>query len=503
VRRTAIISALALTLSLGGTASALPSATHTTAGSAAVQPVELPVLSSENVTYHGTIPLDVPGVGGEVVVREDLGGRKLFYMTGQRGLSIYDVSEPAAPVRIGHVFFPHSQNEDLKVSDDGTRAVIAADGRLAAPIAPATTGIHVVDTTDPTAPRLAGSTNRQVNLLATGEDRPELTGRVEHTAECADADCEWIYGANSGVIYDATDPGNITDAGHWTDGYRDATELPDRAAHALNRDESGLVISDSMGGLARLVLDPVGVIDPDATPDNPTLLTTGMASAADNGIQHNNVRVDPLAWESRDPDAEVETVDVSGIERDERYHVSVVDERPVLRPGELMLGNTETNLNTGCTNAGGLSTWSMVNFDHGAEMVQLEVFRPFNGNWVDEGRPAANALGCSGHWFTVSDDIVAASWYEHGVRFFTVDRQVGTLAEIGWFQPVGTESGAAYWVDDEYVYSVDYARGIDILSFDRDPDLRPSASELHASWLANAGRVGTTAALERLLCTLE
>jgi hypothetical protein len=168
---------------------------------------------------------------------------------------------------------------------------------------------------------------------------------------------------------------------------------------------------------------------------------------------------------------------------------------------ELLVGNSESNLNNNCTNAGGLSTWSMANFDKGAPMQQLEVFRPLNGTWAD-GSPAVNGLGCSGHWFTESKGIVAASWYEHGVHFFKVDKTVGTIQEVGYFQPAVTEAGAAYWIDDTYVYNVDYARGIDIISFDRDAAPAPQA-ELDAAWLANLGKVGSFAQAERLACRLS
>jgi hypothetical protein len=174
-----------------------------------------------------------------------------------------------------------------------------------------------------------------------------------------------------------------------------------------------------------------------------------------------------------------------------------------MRPGELVLGNSESNINPQCSAPGGFSTWSVVNFEKKtdptvSEIVQLEVFRPLNGTWAD-GNPAVNALGCSGHWFTENDGLVAASWYEHGVRFLEVDPTFGTIREVGYFQPAVTEAGAAYWVDDEFVYAVDYGRGIDILSFDRGA-AEPSQAELDASWLANLGIEGEAANQERFIC---
>ena len=432
-------------------------------------------VSSDNVTYHGTIPIDSPGVGGDVVSHKN--GKKYFYATGLKGLSIYDISNPAIPVLASFTPFPHSQNEDLKVSDDGTRAVISADGSLLVPVAPATTGVHVFDTSNPALPAtLLASSNPKV--LGAGTGSPPSG---EHTAECAEATCTIIYGS-SGRIYDASKR-EITEIGRWNVVNGQAIS----GRHALNRDASGLVVSDSQ---PRLVLDPR--TDPKA----PVVLTSGSRSTQDGKLQHNNVRTDPEQWVPRADDDPVVTQTVTPNPRS----VSVTNDRPVMRPGELLIGNAESNLNPGCNNAGGLSTWNMANFDKGAPMQQLEVFRPLNGTWAD-GSPAVNALGCSGHWFTESAGVVAASWYEHGVRFFKVDKTVGTITEVGYFQPVATEAGAAYWIDDKYVYSVDYARGIDILSFDRAKAPAPQA-ELDASWLANLGRVGSLATAERLLCKL-
>ena len=434
-------------------------------------------ISSDNVTYVGTIPLDSPGIGGEVVNHKN--GKRYFYASGVKGLSIYDISDPALPLPVSFTPFPHSQNEDLKVSDDGTRSVISADGSLLVPIMPATTGITLFDTTDPANPKMIGSTSPLLNGSGAG------VGVSEHTAECADAACNVIYG-RTGRIYDARQLPVIKEMSQrWN--IVPETGKPTTQAHALNRDDSGLIVADTT---PRLVLDP------SADPLNPRVLATGPVSRDDSRLQHNNVRTDVAQWSPRAPDDPVERSLITPNPRS----VSVTDERPVLRPGELLIGNSESNLNRNCSNAGGLSTWSMANFDQGAPLEQLEVFRPLNGTWLD-GSPAVNGLGCSGHWFTERGGIVAASWYEHGVRFFSVDKASGALAEVGYFQPGATEAGAAYWIDDEYVYSVDYARGIDILKFDR-ADAPATQAELDASWLANLGRVGSLASKERFICAL-
>ena len=473
----ASLAAVALTVAV------LPGATAA-ADAAAVPPVPGQAITTGNVTFHGTIPIDAPGVGGEVVVRDDLGGKKFFYVTGAYGLSIYDVTEPLAPELSGHLAFPHSQNEDLKVSDDGTRAVLAADGSL--PFSPnyVTTGVHIVDTTDVTNPVLVGSTSTLVRGDGAG------TGASEHTVACADATCDFLYGSTTGNIYDATDPAAITVVGKWNID-KDGNPVPSR--HALNRDASGLLISDSS---PRLVLDTTGVIDPEATPAKPVVLSQGERAEQDPRLQHNSIRPGAAAWRPRGAGDPVQTVTVEPLARSK----SVTNQRPVLRPGELFIGVSESNLNTGCTNGGGLSTWSMANFDRGAPLQQLEVFQPLQGTYVD-GNPAANVGGCSAHWFTENDGIVAGAWYEHGVRFFDIDATVGTIEEIGYFQPVVGIASAAYWIDETTVYSVDNLRGIDILSFDRGAP-RPSQQELTESWLAMVGKVDPVAAADRLLCRL-
>ena len=436
---------------------------------------DVPPLTSSNVTYHGTIPLDSPGVGGEVVNHRN--GKRYFYASGLKGFSIFDITMPNVPVLVSFTPFAHAQNEDLKVSDDGTRTVIAADGSLLVPVNPVTTGITIFDTSDPLLPKLIGSTSARLNGTGTA------AGTSEHTAECADPGCTVIYG-RTGRIYDARNLPVITDTGtRWN--IVPSTGEATTQAHALNRDDTGLIVADTT---PRLVLDPR------EDPLNPKVLAAGPRSSADNRLQHNNVRTDPAEWQPRTTAVEMRTVTPSA------RSISVTDERPVMAPGELLIGNSESNLNNSCDRAGGLSTWSMVDFDKGAQLQQLEVFRPLSGTWVD-GSPRVNALGCSGHWFTENDGIVAASWYEHGVRFFDIDKTVGTIAEVGYFQPVATEAGAAYWIDDTYVYSVDYARGIDILSFDRTAP-RPTQPELDAAWLRNLGRTGALASAERLNCRI-
>jgi hypothetical protein len=487
--------AMLMVMALAGPAPALdlgqPMKVLTSTGSGLLD-LSADVIQSDNVTYHGTIPIDSPGVGGEVVVREDL-ERTFFYATGLKGLSIYDISDPALPLLVSTFPFPHAQNEDVRTSADGTLVMISADGSFLVPVNPATTGITLIDVTEVTAPEIVASSNNVVMGRGTG------TGIAEHTAECAVDDCSVIYG-RTGRIYEVDfDEGTVIPRPNRWNAFDDPVTGEERMTtqiHALDRDESGLVIADST---PRLVLDPLAQFDPESTPEVPSVISVGERPDEDPRLQHNNRRARSLEWVERNPDGFATDVETRTVDERTRA-ISIVDERPVMKAGELLIGNSESNLNTGCTNAGGLTTWSMIDFDKGAPMQPLEVFRPLSGTFLD-GSPAVNALGCSGHWFTVRDDVVTASWYEHGVRFFDVDPEIGTIDEIGFFQPVATEAGAAYWVDDEFVYNVDYLRGIDIISFDRDAPTPPQA-QIDAAWMANLGTVGAFAEAERWFCRL-
>jgi hypothetical protein len=221
--RLPLLLALLLVMALAGPAPALVPDLQARGGGTAVDLVDMSaqVLTSDNVTYHATIPIDSPGVGGEVVVREDL-DTTLFYATGAKGLSIYDVTDPALPLLLSTFPFPHAQNEDVRTSADGTIVMIAADGAILVPLAPHSTGITLIDVTDPMLPTVVASSNDLVM------GRGAATGTSEHTAECAVDDCSVIYG-RTGRIYEADlEAGTVTPIERRWTGTTPASSSPTR-----------------------------------------------------------------------------------------------------------------------------------------------------------------------------------------------------------------------------------------------------------------------------------
>ncbi len=417
--------------------------------------------TSDNVSWVAHLPGTEQGVSGRVI---KVGEQTRFYTTGAKGLFIFDVTSPASPKQLGFLALPHVQNEDVSVSADGSRVVIGADGGLLVPLMLGT-GIHVIDTSNPTAPKKVG-----------------FHADSNHTASCADPACNFVYGS-SGNTYDLTDPAAPKKV---TPGWKDfiASSASNKVvkltqgAHDLSMDDSGLVSADTV---------PRVILDPRTDPTRPQVVTTGAVPASKRlAYQHNSERPDALAWTPRDP-------------------LSPDYNDATLRPGEMLIGNGETNLQARCNGStnGPIATWDMRNFDQGGTMAPLEVFRPMvNGNYMDSN-PAINALGCSGHYFDERNGILAAAWFEHGVRFISVDKTNGKLQEVGWWQPVVTSAGAAYWIDDEYVYVTDYVRGVDILKFNRGVT-PPAPEEAAPSWLAKVDAASADlASREQYYCRLN
>jgi len=384
---------------------------------------------SPNVSWGGAIPIDLPGIGAKVV---QVGAQRRFYVTGLRGLSIYDVTNPAIPLPLGHLELPHFENEAVSVAADGSVAFVSSD------VSPQT---YVIDTTIPQVPRIA-------SIIPDGT----------HTLACANPGCTVVY-ASDRWAYDVSDRANPREIGGWGGG-----------GHAANLDAGGFVVSD--GGLQ--------VFDPRKNPKNPKLLTSAASTGRRGAFSwgHNNIRPDAQKWRPRKPG----------------------DKGKVLRPGELLLTGGETLTTVNCPGGSGISSWSMVDFEKGKRLQPLDSFFPRKGTYAD-GNPAANALGCSSHWFDYRNGVVAAGWYENGIRFFRVDQRTGDISEVGWFQPVNTEAWAAYWIDDETVYTLDAVRGIDILTFSRDRKA-PTQSQSDASWALPAHRPLTfVTQRERMLCS--
>lgn len=414
------------------------------------------VITSPNIDYVMYVPLDVPAVSGAL---REVNGRRLFYVWGMKGLAIYDVEQPELPLRLGYAPLPASQGEDLQVSADGKRAIVVADGGSSTPI-PVNTGLHVLDTSDPANPRVVAS----------------LSSGLNHAAHCADDACEFVYG-NRGSIYHVprtlTGPDDIRVVGNWLTVAGQGGGPS--SAHALHRtthaDGRQIMITDST---PRVILDVTN-------PESPVVLARsrrGDHTAIDGALQHNNVRPDAERWEPRDP------LDPGPTYRAANGLQQIPGQ---LRPGELLIAGSETNQTVQCPAAPGkLTTWSLANFDRGAEPRPLATLSPRSSLTFENGDPPANVQGCSSHWFDVIEDpaetapdgqyLLSAGWYEHGVRVIAVDPVEYGLKIVGYAQLAMGSAASAYWIPEarggtqgvRYIYAPDYRRGLHVLRYRPD-----------------------------------
>ncbi|MGH2710985.1 MAG: hypothetical protein ACRDH9_07275 [Actinomycetota bacterium] len=407
---------------------------------------------SSNITYFATLAFESPAVSARVV---KLGAQKRLYVSTVKGLSVYDVTDPTLPLLLGAVDFYNWENEDIAVSADG-RWVLSSEfqGFLYTHIFEAIT--------------LPGGL---VSLVLRGT----MPLNAAHTIECIDPACDWAYGSE-GQIYDFRDKANPKSAGSW----------PGNGHHVTVEPGTGLVWTDTT---------PIRVLDVSDDPKAPIVIAESDRTSMNQkktAYQHNNLRPFPTDYNPR-----LTPEDIAD---------------PNLRPGEILLGEGETNFGPSCgSGSGPFATYDLSNFDQpGAKPFKVvDVFRPINGDYDGgDGDPAVNAMGCSGHWFDISPAsthekiITSNGWYDHGTRVFEIDGKTAKIKQLGYFQPVVGEASASYWIDDETIYTVDYARGIDILQFDADAPT-PTRTQFDASWLAKLHNYDPVADYAQWFCRTE
>ena len=377
--------------------------------------------TSAGVSYLRTI--SEPGI---VSARAE---GNLLYVSALSGVSIYDVSDPRNPARIGRVELPNAQNEDVDVgngimliSDDpyGGRGVL-----------------HVVDVRDPRHPRvLSRYSTWAPGLLTDLIPPPRRRGGIGHTATCIQ-DCRWAWLAGSphGVeVVDLRDPRRPRFAGRLP--VRHAAGL--YGTHDVQLDASGLAwVAGSAGTAAYDVTDP----------SRPRLRfhtdRRGGVGPWNDLIHHNSLRVSART-----------------------------------------LLVTEEDLRPGCRRAGTFQTWRI-----GAGRRA----RPLNRFGVE--RDGGARLLCSAHYFEHHDGLVAAGFFEQGVRLLRVD-DPRHITQVGYYiaEPAMVW-GAMYARTDparEVVYVLDHAKGIDVIELDRaglSPVRRPARPRLRRSQLDVAGLV--------------
>src|SRR3954451_22548094 len=365
-------------------------------------------VSSDNVEYLGSIKQDVGMTTGAKVV-----GNRL-YVTSGKNISIYDISKPETPVALGSMKV-NTAWENEEVPTNGKVLAVASDfySLTSSCLSQMTvTGcIQFFDVRDPSNIREVGS-----------------VPVPNHTAECV-LDCQYFYG-KAGTIVDArgildgTPPKVI---GNWITELR-GQGVDSKSCHHMRELRPGVLIT---------ACRPFAVITVNAedaqgaSPEHPKVLYTGQSDAF----------VHSARWPRQGHD-------------------------------KFVLIGGETNFTGRCNGKNGeFRTYSAEGVNDGTSHPfagPLAHLQPAGNGTYTDGKPVANHLGCSVHWFQEhktfkNGGLVALSEYEDGVRFLHITRD-GQIKEQVFFAPLGGSSSSPKWATSgDVVYSLDYDRGIDII----------------------------------------
>jgi hypothetical protein len=334
---------------------------------------------------------------------------KYLYTTSWKNISTYDISDPVNPVLLDQLPLGFMfENEDVAVSPD--QSFLLFSESLPDNV------LRVYDVEDKT------------NI----QEIAQVPGAGDHTTSCI-LQCTYAYGSD-GSITDLRDPANpkvIALAGDENDWHR-KIDLQG-GAHDVTEVKQGFILVSP--------LDAPPLYVEFRNPAEPKVLATG------NG---------PIV-------------------RNERGYLWHSGEWPQAGKDRWILMQGEENFQTRCSEdvQGPLATFDTRGWQQSGTFKLTDTFKVENGAYAD-GSPAANALGCSAHWFEEHSSfknggLFVAGYYEHGTRFLTVNGKNGKITEKDFFLPYGGSTSAAYWVNDEIVYAVDYTRGIDILRYKDAP----------------------------------
>jgi len=330
----------------------------------------------------------------------------LLYVSSLGGVTIFDISNPQAPARVGRLDLPNAQNEDVDV---GSGILLVSDDPFGG------RGIlHIIDVRDPANPRLLSTYSTWAPGLLdvfTPGGRPPRRGGIGHTASCIQ-DCRyaWLAGSPAGIdIVDLRDPAHPRLARRFA--AREAAGPS--GTHDVQVDSSGLAwVAGSAGTAAYDVSNPV----------RPRLVKRtdrrGARGPLNNFIHHNSLRL-----------------------------------------GNGVVAITEADFGDRCRRAGSLQTW---------RIGKGRLMRPLD-SFAVEVDGAARVM-CSAHYFDASGGLIAQGFYEQGVRLVDARRPGRLRQVGYYVNRPGMVWSAIFAPTDptgSTVYALDHSRGIDVLALDR------------------------------------
>jgi hypothetical protein len=420
-------------------------------------PIEDPtgLLASENISIHTTLP-EPAAIGARF--RDGL-----MYLTTLGGLSIYDVKDPAAPVRLGHLPLPHFENEDVDLGGD--ILLISNDSAESYGL------LHIIDIKDPRNPTVL-----HTHEMGTTAVEAQFSGGPGHTASCI-LECAFAWVTNGGSVrlIDLRVPTAPVNLGIW------GTPVGGLAVHDVQMDENGLAWVSGFGGVAAYQL-PADYADAvtAASAEGASALTAYHNSLMvvrtneQGRSTYDQLPADPMEWPG----------DFGGLGDGSKHNDFILHNSRRLADSEVVYVTEEDYNRPGCRGAGSFETWKLPMRDEVQEdgtinrVITGEPMTPID-KWETEllqgaAQPAAM---CSAHYFDIKQNVVAQAWYEQGLRLLDVS-DPANIRQIGYFIPPNGESWAAYFAPTDpsgrIFYLLDASLGVVVAEYDR-PEEGPLA----------------------------
>jgi hypothetical protein len=466
----------------------------------AAMPAAAEPFHSDNVQLVTKLP-DTAGAASARFVGKNM------YVSTWKGLSVFDISKPDDPQRVGFLPLPHFENEDVDAAGD--IVIISNDPSEGIGL------IYVIDVSNPATPTIRSI---MPNGLITGDgivpDNPSATG---HIANCLQ-DCKylWMTGTEQGVVvYDLRDPSNPKFANTFEmpkpKKYGDETDqekLDPGFTHDVFVDRSGIAwVTGRDGTFGYDAADPVHPKLVYRSDENVT--NSGLSGPDGDGagpldfLHHNSIRTDIQLAEPAiaDGGAVGQTKAAPKPKAKKRAtcrrrhgesrkkakrRCAKARKRAAARRsvkarasttlgglGDVVAVTEEDYTRPTCQGQGSLQTWQIkpgeTNSDGTTKLVMLD-------QWTTELNELSNATGrspatgnCSAHWFDESHGVLAQGWYDQGVRFMDISNP-RDIRQIGYWVTEGTFWAAYYAPTDpkrQVVYALDTATGVDVIKFDR------------------------------------
>ena len=438
---------------------------------AQTDPIDDPTgyLASPNVSVQTVIPQPTP-VGAKF--RDNL-----MYLTTLTGLTIYDISSPAAPVEIGRLPLPHFQNEDVDIG--GNILLLSNDAAESYGL------LHVIDISDPTNPTRLTT----YDMGSTAADA-QLNGGPGHTASCI-LDCQFAWVTDGGKlrVIDLRNPATPVNLGSF--------ETPAGAGafptHDVQMDENGLAWVSGFGGAAAYALPA----------DYATAVTAASAAGAAALTEYHRsllaVQTNPQGRSTYDqlPSDPAEWPgDFAGLGDGAKYNDFILHNSRRMKDSDVIYITEEDYNRPGCKGAGSFEAWripmreevdaqgNVTKVITGEPMTPIDKWEtelltdgvPADPDQTNVERPQPTVM-CSAHYFDIEQNVVVQGWYEQGARFLDVSDPTD-IRQIGYFIPPNGESWAAYFSPTDpkgrVVYVLDASLGLVVLEYDR-PTEGPTA----------------------------